>query len=142
MINAADTGEVTYPPHASPLATAVRPSRRVPDGLTVTYLVDASEPVLSGHFPGFPIFPGVCLVECANQAALLALPDGATLTAIDGARFRAPVFPGDEVIVDVTTADWACAATLTVRRAGGGPVEEAAVVRLRYRRPGPADGRR
>jgi 3-hydroxyacyl-[acyl-carrier-protein] dehydratase len=139
MINATEIGAVSRP---SPLATAVRLSARRPDGVTATFRVDADEPVLAGHFPGFPIFPGVCLVECAHQTALLALPPGATLAAIESVRFRSPVLPGDEVTVSLTVAGWTCTATLTVRRGGDGSDEEAALVRLRYREEGSVDGHR
>lgn len=139
MINATEVGAVSGP---SPLATGVRVRARRPDGVTATFRVDADEPVLAGHFPGFPIFPGVCLVECAHQTALLALPPGATLAAIESVRFRSPVLPGDEVTVHLTVAEWTCTATLTLKRGGAGSDEEAALVRLRYRADGSVDGHR
>jgi 3-hydroxymyristoyl/3-hydroxydecanoyl-(acyl carrier protein) dehydratase len=66
--------------------------------------VDPDEPVLAGHFPGFPIFPGIALLERAHQT-VLGTPGGPTpgagelldLTAVRRARFQQPVFPGDEL---------------------------------------------
>lgn len=106
------------------------------------YSVQATEPVLIGHFPGLAIFPGVCLIECAHLSALSALEqaaDGAMLrlAGIESARFLAPVFPGDEVQTDISAQrvdaeDWVCSAVTSVRGTQTG------VFRLRYRAE-PAD---
>ncbi len=77
--------------------------------------VTMNEPFFAGHFPGKPVMPGVLILEALAQAcALLALksmgPDEDVddkitfLMAIDGARFRRPVVPGDrlELHVEVT----------------------------------------
>ena len=118
---------------ASPLSAAPRISERRPGGIVAVLRVDPSEPVLHGHFPGFPIFPGVCLVEIAHQAALLCRP-GARLTAIERVRFLAPVFPGDEVIADLTFTGARCTARIDARRPDG-QRSSAAVARLRYADP-------
>ncbi|HET6212417.1 MAG TPA: hypothetical protein VFE14_06040 [Micromonosporaceae bacterium] len=103
-------------------------------------LVDAAEPLLAGHFPGFAIFPGVCLIECAHRAARTALvryagDDPVELVGIEVARFLYPVFPGDRVDTEVTVEPvhrgevedgWRCPARLTVGD------QLAAIVRLRY----------
>lgn len=117
---------------ASPVSALMWIQERRPDGLVASMLVDPSEPILAGHFPGFPIFPGVCLVELAHRAALVALPGSTRLVAIDSARFIAPVFPDDEVTVDLTVDGPICSATLRVRRSNGHQ-EDAALVRLRFR---------
>ena len=31
------------------------------------YRLDPADPIFTGHYPGFPIYPGVCLIECAHQ---------------------------------------------------------------------------
>ncbi|MDG4831710.1 hypothetical protein O7627_20735 [Solwaraspora sp. WMMD1047] len=118
---------------ATPLGKRVQVRERHSDGLTATYLVDDNELVLSGHFPGFAIFPGVCLIECAHQAALLALPPGMTLASVERVRFHSPVFPGDEITVRLTIADRTGTARLTVRRPGVDQPLNAADIRLRYR---------
>jgi 3-hydroxyacyl-[acyl-carrier-protein] dehydratase len=100
--------------------------------------VEPTEPVLAGHYPGFPILPGVYLVEHAHQVASGSAPDGVelVLTGVDSARFHGPVLPGDVVSVDLvwsTLADgWGCQADV---HTGRGRV---ASVRLRY--TGSGDG--
>ena len=135
---------------ASVLVGPVQVLDRSPDRLVASFTVAPDEPVLAGHFPGFAILPGVCLVEFAHHAALLALSDDTAddtsappvLAAVESARFLAAVFPGDEVVAEVTTvADGdvrRCPVRLTVRR-GDGTEREAAVLRLRYR-PGEPPG--
>jgi len=62
-----------------------------------------------GHFPDFPVVPGVLLAEALAQVgavALLSVPDNkgkiAFFAGMDGFRFRKPVFPGDTVTLEVT----------------------------------------
>jgi len=74
--------------------------------------VTINEPFFVGHFPHRPVMPGVMILEAmAQSAALLAFAtEGATLdnnsviyfAGIDGARFKRPVEPGDQLIMDVT----------------------------------------
>ena len=71
--------------------------------------VSANEPFFQGHFPGRPILPGVMILEAMAQAAgLLAFANEKTkdhiyyYAGIDRARFKKPVFPGDQLELDVT----------------------------------------
>ena len=74
--------------------------------------VTMNEPQFTGHFPHRPVFPGVLMLEAmAQAAALLAFdtlgvaPDDKTVyyfAGIDGARFKRPVEPGDQLVMDVT----------------------------------------
>jgi 3-hydroxyacyl-[acyl-carrier-protein] dehydratase len=74
--------------------------------------VTMNEPFFVGHFPHRPVMPGVLTLEAlAQAAALLAFESaGATVepssvvyfVGIDGARFKRPVEPGDQLILDVT----------------------------------------
>ena len=74
--------------------------------------VSINEPYFSGHFPHRPVMPGVLMLEAlAQAAALLAFdmlgttPDDKTVyyfAGIDGARFKRPVEPGDQLIMDVS----------------------------------------
>jgi 3-hydroxyacyl-[acyl-carrier-protein] dehydratase len=73
----------------------------------VTY----NEPFFQGHFPHLPIFPGVLILEALAQATGLlaaqsdeALGKGMTyyLAAIDNARFKRPVGPGDQLRLEIT----------------------------------------
>jgi len=73
--------------------------------------VSVNEPYFSGHFPQRPVMPGVLMLEAlAQAAALLAFdtlgekPDDNTVyyfAGIDGARFKRPVEPGDQLILEV-----------------------------------------
>lgn len=73
--------------------------------------VSINEPYFLGHFPHRPVMPGVLMLEAlAQAAALLAFdtlgetPDEQTVyyfAGIDGARFKRPVEPGDQLILEV-----------------------------------------
>ncbi|TXH04292.1 MAG: 3-hydroxyacyl-ACP dehydratase FabZ [Rhodocyclaceae bacterium] len=74
--------------------------------------VTINEPFFTGHFPHRPVMPGVLQLEAmAQSAALLAFdtlgttPDDKTVyyfAGIDGARFKRPVEPGDQLVMDVS----------------------------------------
>lgn len=72
--------------------------------------VTFNEPHFMGHFPGVPIMPGVLVVEAMAQAGAVLLlrdmPDRRQklvyFTGIDQCRFRRPVVPGDQLVLDVT----------------------------------------
>ncbi len=97
-----------YLPHRYPFLLvdriiALEPHKRVVGWKCVTI----NEPFFSGHFPGKPVMPGVLILEALAQcSALLILRDmtpeqraGKVIffMAIDGARFRRPVVPGDRL---------------------------------------------
>jgi 3-hydroxyacyl-[acyl-carrier-protein] dehydratase len=73
--------------------------------------VTINEPYFVGHFPHRPVMPGVLMLEAmAQTAGLLAFADGSTVrdpnaviyfAGIDGARFKRPVEPGDQLVMDV-----------------------------------------
>jgi len=72
--------------------------------------VTANEPFFAGHFPGRPVMPGVLICEAVVQVGgILAYrsPNGirqgkiAMLTALDRARFRRQVVPGDQLRLEV-----------------------------------------
>ena len=83
------------------------------EGKTIKALknVTMNEPFFEGHFPHRPVMPGVLMLEAlAQAAALLAFdalgrsPNDETLyyfAGIDGARFKRPVEPGDQLILEV-----------------------------------------
>jgi 3-hydroxyacyl-[acyl-carrier-protein] dehydratase len=74
--------------------------------------VTINEPFFTGHFPHRPVMPGVLMLEALAQAAALlafdmlgVVPDDKTVyyfAGIDGARFKRPVEPGDQLLLDVT----------------------------------------
>ena len=76
--------------------------------------VTVNEPYFQGHFPGFPIMPGVLMVEAIAQAggALLLTEiedrDSSLMvfSGIERARFRRPVVPGDQLRIEVTVLAW------------------------------------
>jgi 3-hydroxyacyl-[acyl-carrier-protein] dehydratase len=76
--------------------------------------VTFNEPQFTGHFPDFPIMPGVLIIEAIAQAGgallLTEIPDRDTklmvFTGIDNARFRKPVVPGDQVRIEVNVLNW------------------------------------
>ena len=71
--------------------------------------VTANEPFFQGHFPEFPVMPGVLIVEAMAQTAgvqvLSGIPDRANklvfLVSVDAARFRKPVVPGDQLRIEM-----------------------------------------
>lgn len=74
--------------------------------------ISVNEPYFTGHFPRRPVMPGVMMLEAMAQAAALLsfeslgieLDDDTVyyFAGIDGARFKRPVEPGDQLILDVT----------------------------------------
>ena len=72
--------------------------------------VTANEPFFSGHFPDFPVMPGVLIVEAMAQTAgvlvLKSIEDRASklvlLVSIEYAKFRRPVVPGDQLRMELT----------------------------------------
>jgi len=71
--------------------------------------VTFNEPYFQGHFPGNPVMPGVLIVEAMAQVGAVLLLRGVPdrehklvyFAGIDGARFRRPVTPGDQVRFEV-----------------------------------------
>jgi 3-hydroxyacyl-[acyl-carrier-protein] dehydratase len=74
--------------------------------------VSVNEPYFNGHFPYYKVMPGVLIVEAMAQAAAILSfrsmgikPDDKSVyyfAGIDRARFKKPVMPGDQLILEVT----------------------------------------
>ena len=72
--------------------------------------VSMNEPFFQGHFPGFPVMPGVLIVEAMAQAAAVLVLNRVEdrenkivfFASISEAKFRRPVVPGDQLRIEVT----------------------------------------
>lgn len=71
--------------------------------------VSANEPFFAGHFPGRPVMPGVLIIEALAQCGGLLLMGGLEnsedkviyFLSVDGVKFRRPVIPGDQLILEL-----------------------------------------
>jgi len=76
--------------------------------------VSVNESHFQGHFPGKPIMPGVLIIEAMAQTGglllLMEIPERDNnllyFAAVDGARFRRPVVPGDQLKLEVKVLSW------------------------------------
>ena len=99
-------------PHRYPMLLLDRMTDVVPHVSAVGIKnVSANEPFFQGHFPGHPVMPGVLIIESmAQTAAVLVVeslgPEAAGkvvyFMTIEGAKFRRPVVPGDQLRIHVT----------------------------------------
>lgn len=78
--------------------------------LTAIKNVSVNEPQFTGHFPQLPVFPGVLILEAMAQATgLLAFKSFGEpaenelyyFASVDNAKFRKPVTPGDQLVIEV-----------------------------------------
>ena len=84
---------------------ALEPEKRVVGLKNVTF----NEQFFQGHFPGAPVMPGVLIIESMAQVAGVLiyrdLPEKETkliyFTGIENAKFRRPVVPGDQLMVEM-----------------------------------------
>lgn len=97
-------------PHRYPMLLVDRIVEISEDGKRCVGLknVSMNEPFFQGHYPGLPIMPGVLVIECIAQVgAILASRVPALeglvplIGAIDGAKFRRAVRPGDQLVVEI-----------------------------------------
>lgn len=100
-------------PHRYPLLLVDRVLEVVPgERIVALKNVSVNEPFFPGHYPHHPVMPGVLIVEAlAQTAAILSFktiggrPDDKSVyyfVGIDGARFKRPVSPGDQLILEVS----------------------------------------
>jgi 3-hydroxyacyl-[acyl-carrier-protein] dehydratase len=105
-------GILTAIPHRYPFLLIDRVVDLIPgESATGIKNVSVNEPYFAGHFPNHPVMPGVLIIESmAQTAAVLVVstlgPEAAGkvvyFMSIDGAKFRRPVMPGDQMRVAVT----------------------------------------
>ena len=98
-------------PHRYPFLLVDRVDEIGPERIVARKLVSRNEPHFNGHFPGHPVMPGVLIIEALAQAGALYAAklvnfDPAKqviyFMAIDKAKFRKPVVPGDVLQLEVT----------------------------------------
>ncbi|QEI06269.1 3-hydroxyacyl-ACP dehydratase FabZ [Pigmentiphaga aceris] len=99
-------------PHRYPMLLVDR-VLEMESGKSITALknVTINEPFFQGHFPHHPVMPGVLILEALAQTAAILSFTSASETAnsnavyylvgIDGARFKRPVVPGDQLILKI-----------------------------------------
>lgn len=92
-------------PHRSPMLLVDTITSLGENEISCTKTFSPDEPFVQGHFPDFPLVPGVILCECCLQAGALLLSEIASLdgemvpiaTRMDGVKFKKMVRPGDTV---------------------------------------------
>jgi beta-hydroxyacyl-ACP dehydratase FabZ len=97
-------------PHRYPFLLVDRIVEMEPERIVGIKNVTRNEPFFAGHFPDFPVMPGVLIIEAmAQTAGVLVLKSIADrdkklvlLVAIEYARFRRPVVPGDTLRLEMT----------------------------------------
>ncbi len=96
-------------PHRYPFLLVDRIVELEPDRIVGIKNVTVNEPFFTGHFPDFPVMPGVLIVEAMAQVAgvlvLRKLDDRdkklVFLASIEQAKFRKPVVPGDQLRIEM-----------------------------------------
>jgi 3-hydroxyacyl-[acyl-carrier-protein] dehydratase len=96
-------------PHRYPFLLVDRIEELEPDRIVGIKNVTINEPFFIGHFPDFPVMPGVMIIESMAQVAgvlvLSQIEDRKTklvlLASIEEAKFRRPVRPGDQLRIEM-----------------------------------------
>jgi beta-hydroxyacyl-ACP dehydratase FabZ len=99
-------------PHRYPMLLVDRIEELEEERVVGIKNVTANEPFFAGHFPDFPVMPGVLIIEAMAQVAgvlvLSTIPDRhnklVLLVSIDEAKFRRPVRPGDQLRIEMKVA--------------------------------------
>jgi beta-hydroxyacyl-ACP dehydratase FabZ len=96
-------------PHRYPMLLVDRIEELEADRIVGIKNVTVNEPFFNGHFPDYPVMPGVLIVEAMAQVAgvlvLSQIQDRKNklvlLAGVDGAKFRKPVRPGDQLRIEM-----------------------------------------
>ncbi len=99
-------------PHRYPFLLVDRIEELEPDRIVGIKNVTITEPFFPGHFPDFPVMPGVLIIESMAQVAgvlvLSQIPDRKNklvlLATVEEAKFRRPVRPGDQLRIEMKVA--------------------------------------
>ena len=107
---AMDVHEITeILPHRYPMLMVDRILEIRDDSIVGLKNITANEPQFTGHFPGFPVMPGVLIIESMAQVAGILVATLAPhtrgklmfLASIEEAKFRRPVVPGDQLRIEM-----------------------------------------
>ena len=96
-------------PHRYPMLLVDRIEELETERVVGIKNVTVNEPFFAGHFPDYPVMPGVLIIEAMAQVAgvlvLSGIPDRKNklvlLAGVDGAKFRKPVRPGDQLRMEM-----------------------------------------
>jgi len=96
-------------PHRYPMLLVDRIEELEAERIVGIKNITVNEPFFNGHFPDYPVMPGVLIVEAMAQVAgvlvLSQIPDRKNkvvlLAGVDGAKFRRPVRPGDQLRIEM-----------------------------------------
>jgi 3-hydroxyacyl-[acyl-carrier-protein] dehydratase len=99
-------------PHRFPMLLVDRIEELEAERVVGIKNVTVNEPFFVGHFPDFPVMPGVFIIEAMAQVAgvlvLSSIPDRHTklvlLASVEEAKFRKPVLPGDQLRIEMKVA--------------------------------------
>jgi beta-hydroxyacyl-ACP dehydratase FabZ len=97
-------------PHRYPMLMVDRIVEISDDSVVGIKNVTVNEPYFNGHFPGFPVMPGVLIIEAMAQVGgiLISRVNANArgkimfLASVDEAKFRKPVIPGDQLRIEMT----------------------------------------
>ena len=96
-------------PHRYPMLLVDRVIEITADSIVAIKNVTFNEPYFTGHFPGFPVMPGVMIIEAMAQAGGILVTKVAPhtrgklmfLATVEDAKFRKPVVPGDQLRIEM-----------------------------------------
>jgi 3-hydroxyacyl-[acyl-carrier-protein] dehydratase len=96
-------------PHRYPMLMVDRVVEMGEDSIVGLKNVTINEPHFTGHFPGFPVMPGVLIIEAMAQVGGLLIGKVAPhtrgkimfLASVEEAKFRRPVVPGDQLRIEM-----------------------------------------
>ena len=99
-------------PHRYPMLLVDRIEELEPERVVGIKNVTINEPFFDGHFPNYPVMPGVLVVEAMAQVAgvlvLSQIPDRhkkiVLLASVEQAKFRKPIRPGDQLRIEMKLA--------------------------------------
>jgi beta-hydroxyacyl-ACP dehydratase FabZ len=96
-------------PHRYPMLMVDQIIEMTEDSIVGIKNVTINEPHFTGHFPGFPVMPGVLIIESMAQVGGILVGKVAPhtrgrvmfLASVEEAKFRRPVFPGDQLRIEM-----------------------------------------